>query len=344
MTRAGRGLVVLVVLGALLTACTGSGGGGSRATGSSAPGSSASGSAAGGGVRRVSGAAQLQAALRSARPGQIIELADGVYKGKFVASGSGTSAKPIVLRGGRGAVLDSRSYSTGVTLQLRGANYWRLEGFTVRKGQKGVVLDRSNHNVLSGLDVGNVGMEAVHFRSSSSDNRLEGSDIHHTGRFDAGRGEGVYIGSAFTSWSKYGNSGGMDRSDRNVVTGNRIHAVTAENIDIKEGTVKGQITDNVFEGDRMSGVHHGDSWVDVKGNGYLVADNTGEKTLLDGFQTHVQLKGWGRNNVFRGNKLTVNAKGVGINIYKADASTGNVVACDNKVTGAAGGVTNLRCR
>jgi hypothetical protein len=338
MTRAGRGLVVLVVLTALLTACTGSGDGGSRATGSSAPAS------AGGHVRTVHDAAQLRAALKSARPGQIIELADGVYNGKFVATGSGTSAKPIVLRGGRGAVLESRSYSTGITLRLQKANYWRLEGFTIRKGQKGLVLDQSNHNVLSKLDVGNVGMEAVHFRSSSSDNRLEGSDIHHTGRFDAGRGEGVYIGSAFTNWDKYGNSGGMDRSDRNVITGNRIHAITAENIDIKEGTVDGQITDNVLEGDRMSGVHHGDSWVDVKGNGYLVADNIGEKTLLDGFQTHVQLTGWGRNNVFRGNRLMVNGKGVGINIYKADASSGNVVACDNTVTGAAGGVTNLRCR
>jgi hypothetical protein len=300
--------------------------------------------AAGGDVRRVSGAAQLQAALKSARPGQVIQLADGVYKGKFVATGSGTSAKPIVLRGGRGAVLDSGAYSTGMTLQLDGANYWRLEGFTIRKGQKGLVLDKSNHNVLSKLDVGNVGMEAVHFRSSSSDNRLEGSDIHDTGHFDAGRGEGVYIGTAFTSWDEYGNSGGMDRSDRNVITGNRIHAVTAENIDVKEGTVDGQITSNVLEGDRMSGVHHGDSWVDVKGNGYLVADNIGEKTLLDGFQTHVQLKGWGQNNTFRGNSLMVNGKGVGINIYKADASSGNVVACDNKVTGAAGGVTNLRCR
>jgi hypothetical protein len=311
---------------------------------SAAPEASASAAtAASAATTRVSSADQLQSALKSARPGQVIELADGVYRGKFVASGSGTATKPIVLRGGRGAVLQSAAYSTGVTLHLQDANYWRLEGFTVRKGQKGVVLDRSNHNVLSGLDVGDVGMEAVHFRSSSSDNRLEGSDIHDTGRFDKGRGEGVYIGTAFVHWDKYGNSNGMDRSDRNVITGNRIHAITAENIDIKEGTVNGQILDNVFEGDRMSGVHHGDSWIDVKGNGYLIANNTGTKTLLDGFQTHVQLDGWGRDNTFRGNKLTLDGKGVGINIYKAVAR-GNVVTCDNKVTGAAGGMTNLNCR
>jgi nitrous oxidase accessory protein NosD len=77
-------------------------------------------------TRRVSGAAGLQTALTSARPGQVIELADGVYGGRFVASASGTAAAPIVLRGGRGAVLDGGTASTGVTLQLKGANHWRL--------------------------------------------------------------------------------------------------------------------------------------------------------------------------------------------------------------------------
>jgi hypothetical protein len=298
--------------------------------------------AASGDVRRVTSAAELQAALKAARPGQVIQMADGNYAGRFVVSVSGTSAKPIVLRGGRGAVLNGGAAATGMALQLQRANYWRLEGFTVRGAQKGVVLDSSNHNVLSKLDVGQSGMEGVHFRSSSSDNRLEGSDVHHTGRVNAGFGEGVYIGSAISNWGKYGNSGGMDRSDRNVITGNRIHAVTAENIDIKEGTVSGEISGNVLEGDGMTGVHHGDSWIDVKGNRYLIANNTGTRSRLDGIQTHVQAPGWGRDNTFRGNKLTVNAKGYGINIYNGAAS-GNRVACDNQAPGAAAGVSNIRC-
>jgi hypothetical protein len=295
-------------------------------------------------TRRVSGAAGLQTALTSARPGQVIELADGVYGGRFVASASGTAAAPIVLRGGRGAVLDGGTASTGVTLQLKGANHWRLEGFTVRGGQKGVVLDNSNHDVLSKLDVGQTGMEAVHFRSSSSDNRLEGSSVHHTGLVNAGFGEGVYVGSAKSNWGKYGNSGGMDRSDRNVIAGNRIYAVTAENIDIKEGTTGGEISGNVLEGNGMTGAHHADSWIDLKGNGWLVAGNTGTKAVLDGIQTHVQLPGWGRDNVLRGNRLTVDATGYGINIQGADSSSRNAIGCDNTVTGAARGMANLPCR
>ena len=42
----------------------------------------------------------------------------------------------------------------------------------------------------------------------------------------------------------------------------------------------------------------------------------------------------GQWNVFRGNRLTVGADGVGINVYRADVSTGNVVACDNLVVDA----------
>jgi hypothetical protein len=297
-----------------------------------------------GDVRRVSGAAQLQAALQAARPGQVIELADGVYSGRFVASVSGTSAQPIVLRGGRGAVLDGGSPSTGTALSLQGASYWWLEGFTVRGAQKGVVLDRSNHDVLSKLDVGQTGMEGVHFRSSSSDNWLQGSDVHNTGRVNAGFGEGVYVGSAKSHWGTYGNSGGMDRSDRNVITANWIHAVTAENIDIKEGTTGGMIYGNVLDGDGMTGAHFADSWVDLKGNGWLVAYNTGRRSGVDGFQTHVQLSGWGRGNVFRSNRLEGDAKGYGINIQRGDSSSGNVVGCDNQVVGAAAGMANLPCR
>ena len=42
-----------------------------------------------------------------------------------------------------------------------------------------------------------------------------------------------------------------------------------------------------------------DSWVDVKGNGYLIVDNLGPHSPQDGFQTHViDDMEWGRNNVF----------------------------------------------
>jgi hypothetical protein len=298
----------------------------------------------GGAAVRVATAAQLRTALAAAVPGQVIELADGRYGGRFVVDRSGTASSPVVLRGGPGAVLDGGAADSGYTLHLDGADHWRIEGLTVRGGQKGVVLDEADSVVLSGLDVGHTGMEAVHFRTSSSDNRLEGSTVHDTGLVEPGFGEGVYIGSAQSNWSRYGEGGGPDRSDRNVVTGNHVFAVTAENVDVKEGTTGGVIAGNTFDGGGMTGDHYADSWIDLKGNDYLVEGNIGRDALLDGLQTHVQLDGWGRDNVFRGNRLEVNAEGVGINVHRGDRSTGNVVSCDNVVTGAGGGVSNVPCR
>lgn len=297
----------------------------------------------GGAVVRVGTTAELQKALSSAVPGHVIALADGVYRGRFVIDRPGAEGAPVVLQGGPGAVLDGGAVDSGNALHLKAADHWRLEGFTVRGGQKGLVLDEADHVVVSGLDVGHTGMEAVHFRSSSSDNRLEASSVHDTGLVEPGFGEGVYIGSATSNWSKYGERGGPDRSDRNVVTGNHVYAVTAENVDVKEGTTGGVISGNSFDGAGMTGDHYADSWIDLKGNDYLVADNKGTRTLLDGFQTHVQLPGWGTGNVFRGNRLDVSAKGVGVNIHRADVSSRNVVHCDNVAIGAGGGLANIPC-
>ena len=295
-------------------------------------------------TRVVRNAAQLTTAVESAEPGDVIELADGTYAGQLTLTASGTANRPIVLRGSSRAVIDGGDPASGYAVHLDGADHWQLQGFTVRGGQKGVVLDDSDHNVLSGLDVGRTGMEAVHFRTSSSDNRLADSAVHDTGLVEAGFGEGIYIGSATSNWGKYGERGGPDRSDRNVVSGNHVYAVTAENIDVKEGTTAGVISGNTLDGAGMTGDHYADSWIDLKGNDYEVVSNVGEHAVLDGIQTHVQLDGWGRDNVFSRNVLEVDGDGYGINIHRGDSSSGNVVTCDNVVTAAGGGLSNVDCR
>ncbi|HZE50763.1 MAG TPA: hypothetical protein VE074_14430, partial [Jatrophihabitantaceae bacterium] len=54
----------------------------------------------------VHSADDLTKALAAVHPGDAIRLSDGIYTGKFVATMSGTSAQPIFLCGGIGAVLD----------------------------------------------------------------------------------------------------------------------------------------------------------------------------------------------------------------------------------------------
>lgn len=91
----------------------------------------------------------------------------------------------------------------------------------------------------------------------------------------------------------------------------------------------------------MSGANFADSWVDVKGNGYTLKDNHGDTAILDGFQTHAVMAGWGLDATFEGNVMT-GIPGYGINVAKA--STGTVVTCTNTVDASATGLSNIACK
>lgn len=287
--------------------------------------------------------AGLVAALAAARPGTRITLADGLYSARkqVTISTACTAAAPCVLRGGRGAVLDGTGLSGHYGLHLLGADHWTVSGLTVRNASKGIVADRTSHAVVDAVEVAQIGAEGIHLRGFSSDNVVSGSLVHHTGLDKPQYGEGVYVGSARSNWGTV--SGGLpDRSDRNRVTGNRIWATGAESVDIKEGTTGGVLSGNTFDGAGMAGENSADSWVDVKGNGWQVTGNTGTNALLDGFQTHVLVAGWGQGNTFAGNRATVGAGGYGFRFHDA-ATSRNVLRCDNVVVGAALGTANQAC-
>lgn len=295
------------------------------------------------GESKVSSASELTAALSSAQPGTLIRLAPGTYAGNFKATTSGSADMPIVLCGPREAVLDGGSTASGYVVYLNKVSSWILSGFAVTRGQKGVVLDESNDNLLSSLLVHDIGQEAVHFRKFSSRNTISYSQIRDTGKDSPGFGEGVYMGSAVSNWKNFtGASDLPDRCDGNKAIKNAFGpGITAEHIDIKEGTTGGEIRGNTFNGVGISGANSADSWIDVKGSGYQIADNIGTDSPMDGFQTHVAVTGWGNDNVFSGNVASVNGPGVGFLI--ATASQGNVVKCDNVVNSAAAGFANVAC-
>ncbi|MFE6746396.1 cellulose binding domain-containing protein [Kitasatospora purpeofusca] len=315
----------------------------------------------------VSTAAQLTAALAAASPGQTIRLAPGEYHGAFVTRRAGTASAPITLTGPRAAVLindgpagdapacpePTAGWDSGYGLWLSAAPYWNLTGFTVKDSKKGVVLDASPHVVLDGLYVHHTDEEGVHFRRSSADGVVRNSVIEYTGLVQPGYGEGVYLGSASSNWACHGNSGGVDRSDRVLVENNRIGPyVAAEAIDVKEGTSDGTVRGNTFDGRGVSGENSADSWVDVKGTGYLIENNRGSfsppGTFANGYETHNPSTSPsfpnGCGNVWRGN--TSDLGGVGayaIRITSPSACTGrpNVVYASNTVSGAVSGLTNV---
>jgi hypothetical protein len=287
----------------------------------------------------VTDAASLEDALDNAMPGDVIHLADGRYEDKFTAEAAGTADKPVWVCGGPGAVIDAGDIKGGYAFHLDGADHWRLVGFTVRNGQKGVMADEVEHAVIQGLTVEHIGDEAIHLRNFSSDNVVRDNTIRDTGLRKPKFGEGVYIGTAESNWCTVSRCK-PDHSDRNVVSGNHISAVTGEAVDIKEGTTGGVVTRNTFDGSGLSGSHN-DSWVDVKGNGWTISFNTGRHSSEDGFQTHEILDGWGKDNTFKGNTAHVDGPGYGFH-FTPDVN-GNKLTCDNKATGAAEGLANTDC-
>ncbi|WP_442792106.1 cellulose binding domain-containing protein [Micromonospora sp. NBC_01796] len=311
----------------------------------------------------VSTAAELRSALAAAQPGQTIRLAAGTYRGSFVAQRAGTASARITLTGPRGAVLindgpsgsgpscpaPTTGWDSGYGVWLFNAPYWNLSGFTVAESKKGIMLDNSHHVTIDGVYVHHTDEEGVHFRRSSSDGILRNSQVEYTGLVQPGYGEGVYLGSAQSNFDCHGNSGGIDRSDRVQVLDNRIGPyVTAEHLDIKEGTEGGVVRGNTFDGRGITGQNSGDSWVDVKGNGYLFERNTGSfsppGTFANGYETHNLLTGYGCGNTWRSN--TSNLGGVGrwaINVTSTSKcpNNPNTVHTTNTVTAALNGLTNI---
>jgi hypothetical protein len=214
-----------------------------------------------------------------------------------------------------------------------------LVGFSVQNGQKGVVADGTVGSVIQGLTIHSVGDEALHLRKFSTDNTVSGNTVYDTGHLSQKFGEGIYIGTAKSNWCTITNCQ-PDASDRNLVEGNYVHDTTAENVDIKEGTTAGILRGNSFDGTGM--VKAGaDSWVDVKGNNWIIEGNQGVNAPTDGFQVHQILSGWGKGNRFRGNTATVNGPGVGFSLTPVQD---NVVECSNVVSAAKGGYANVSCQ
>lgn len=291
------------------------------------------------GATAVSSADGLSSALVSARPGEVITLAPGVYPGDFVTSRSGTASAPITLCGPRSAILRGDSINSGYTLYLDHASWWRVEGFTVQGGQKGIMADGASHDLLDGLSVHGTGDEGIHLRSFSSDDTVSRSVLRDTGLLRPFYGEGIYVGSAHSNWCRYSGCQ-PDRSDGDVLTGNDIANTTAENIDIKEGTSGGTITGNHFNGSGMV-ESAATGWINVKGNDWTVRGNTGTDSVKNGYQVHQVYPGWGIGNVFTGNRARVNGPGYGIYVQSKRLRT--VVACDNVVTAAGSGFSTIAC-
>ena len=165
---------------------------------------------------------------------------------------------------------------------------------TVRNSAKGITVIGSSAITVADTRVEDIGEEAIHLRSNTTDSTVIGNSIDNTGLMTQMYGEGVYIGTAKDNWCTYSNCE-ADRSDRNTVILNTISNTTAEPIEAKEGATNGLITRNSINGTGMT--DHADSLIAVQSNGWVVSKNSGTNSPLDGLQVWEHSAGWGMNNI-----------------------------------------------
>jgi parallel beta-helix repeat protein len=259
------------------------------------PGTSAVEEACGaGGTRRkvVGSGPQLRAALADLRPGDSIQLLDGIYAGGFDLSVSGTVAAPIFMCGTRGAVIERGFLDQGYGLRLR-ADHWVIAGLTIRNAAVGIELDGASANVIRDLNIKQVGERGIVVHNRSSANRFERNWIHETGWAVSQASHGIMIGSA------PGRSGAPDASERNRIIANLIGPNTPSGgIAINAGTSGGTVSDNIFLGTGMVRAVH---WIEVGGRNYIVQGNTGSRDPVAPFIASVGVSGPGLGNQVSGN-------------------------------------------
>jgi hypothetical protein len=209
---------------------------------------------------QVSTASALQAAMTAAKPGDVIVLAAGTYSSMSFAGGAaGTASAPIVLM--------SADPTNPATLQGSGSgytvhvttDYWQIRNVKVTGGQKGIMFDHANHGLVCGVEVYGIADEGIHMRDASSNNVIEGANVHDTGQGAAGYGEAVYFGSDPSA--KFNLA-----SDNNTLR----YSYLGPNIGSKEANLQPGATGNVveyctFDGTGMKGANAGYSFVSIKG-------------------------------------------------------------------------------
>jgi Right handed beta helix region len=289
------------------------------------------------GGKSVSNIAQLRKAVAAAKPGTVIRLKPGVYKGGIIVTKSGTAAKPIWICGSSRSVLDHSNIRDNSGVKIEKASHVNIAGFTIQSFRKGVVLSGASHISVSDLVIRNIGEEGVKLRYGTTDSMIVKNTIQNTGRVVAQYGEGIYIGSSPKDWCAVYNCK-TDKSDRNSVVANSISGTTADPIEAKPGTSGGVIRNNTIDGKSLVAVDH---LMAVKGKNYLVTDNVAVngRSTRGITSTYTEVAGYGTGNVFARNRVSV-PKGATA-VYVGE---GNIVDCSNSAPVAGSLRSNVPCQ
>jgi hypothetical protein len=289
----------------------------------------------------VSTASQLSSAIANAQSGDLIELAAGTYSGRWTITRSGTATSRIMLCGPRKAILNGGGISAGITLNLSGASYWTLKGFTATNSLKGVVVWGGRANVLDSLEVVQIGQEGIAVGRFSRANIIRNNSVHDTGKYAHQWGEGIYVGTSESNWCNFTNCQ-PDTSDSNQVVRNSVSATTSDGIQVMAGTTGVLVRGNMIDGAGMVSDPSSPVWVLAMGNDMLVDSNTGTHALTHGMKVRRNQSAWGNKNVFKANTMNVGTSGYAI-LLETSPAQGMIVKCDNAESNAGSGLSNIAC-
>ncbi|CAN0020458.1 unnamed protein product, partial [Ectocarpus sp. 8 AP-2014] len=207
----------------------------------------------------------IASALAEAGAGDTVVLADGTYNEAIVTVQGGESGNPLIITGGRGALVNAGEDGKVVYVQH---SWVTLEGFSVDgkisdddkaesyvdkcvfvEGPSTSGDERLEGFVMQDVSVQNCGDECVRLKSFVvgaviSDNVIQDCGVRDFVYGNDGKnGEGIYVGTSSTQWSD-----GPDECNDNTITGNTITPNGNECVDVKEGS-----TGTIVEGNTCSG-------------------------------------------------------------------------------------------
>ncbi|CAM9576150.1 unnamed protein product, partial [Discosporangium mesarthrocarpum] len=230
-----------------------------------------------------SGSPSLSDAVKSAKPGDTIHLADGRYKTGIMSATDGTEDAPITITGSRSAVVSGVNPDDR-TITIKHSHI-HLRGFTVdgKMGSGDTLNSYANkciyvhgqntpkditymgHTfpssinglVLSNMSIKNCQGECIRMRYFITHADIQDNDIQNCGVDDfvfnantgGKNGEGLYIGTSSNQWSDGKNPDDRpDGSNFNLVKNNIFLTHGNECVETKEGTEH-----NVIEGNTCGG-------------------------------------------------------------------------------------------
>jgi len=213
-------------------------------------------------------------------------------------------------------ILDGDDYNNSTTLAIDGEDaggigYIYVESIKVSNARTGISVDQADYVTIDNVEVYDIGQSAIHLRDGSKYNIVKDSYIHDTGLYNVKYGEGVYIGSDYTKWPGGSSSSEYEPAvDYAQILNNIIGPnVTAEHIDIKEGSSYAYVIGNTFDAEGMNDIINGGlSFIDFKGNYAEAAYNTGDQNdneyFENAFEINEKSSGWGAYNNIHNNRVT----------------------------------------